>query len=108
MADTDVLLAWAEHSDRDRWLQETLRARYEADKTQLSLAEKMWVVFDKADRGWDEPTTRRAWLKVVKEHGYDGYGGGIRMKKRRSTHKKKKKKPSKKYRSRKHKHTKRR
>jgi hypothetical protein len=35
-------------------------------------------------------------------------GSGRRMKKRRSTHKKKKKKPSKKYRSRRHKYTKRR
>ena len=88
-------------------LQEKLRARHKAGR-KLSIAEHTWVLFDKQDPEWKQATTRKAWANVVKEHEDNGDGAGIRMKKRRSTRKKKKKKPSKKYRSRKHKHTKRR
>ena len=102
-----VLETFWEWSDWDQDLQDKLRARHEAGK-KLSIAEHTWVLFDKTDRGWDQATTRRAWLKVVKEHKDKGDGAGRLIKKRRSTRKKMKKKPSKKYRSRRRKHTKRR
>ena len=88
-------------------LQEKLRARHK-DRKKLSTVEHTWVLFDKQDPEWKQATTRKAWANVVKEHEANGDEAGIRIKKRRSVHKNTKKKPSKKYRSRKHKHTKRR
>ena len=92
----------------DNWVldfQEKLRAKHKAGK-KLTVAQHTWVLFDLTDRACEKRTTINAWDNVVKEY-QDNEGAGIR-KKRRSFRVKGKRKPSKKYRSRRRKYTKRR